>query len=141
METILYPEQYNLIYNVSWLSLGSTLYALYNQHYTLWFVPGSIFLTSITYWYKPDYSWRRYLDMAVAKSMCLYQLYMAYNSEYYYSYYLVTCLGLSFYPIGLYYYNKKDYWMSTYSHIVFHILCNISNIILYSGKLTRSYTT
>ena len=132
--TILIPEQYNLIYRVSWLSFASTLYALSNKHYTLFFVPGTIFLTSINYWRKPDYSWRRYLDMAVAKSMIIYQLSMAYKSEYSLTYYLITGTALSFYPLGIYYYKKKQFWKSTYSHITLHVLCNIGNFILYSGS-------
>ena len=132
--TILIPEQYNLIYRVSWLSFASSMYALQNKHYTLWFVPGSIFLTSINYWCKPDYSWRRYLDMAFAKSMIIYQLSMAYKSEYSLAYYIVTGTALSFYPLGIYYYKKGYHWKSTYAHIALHVLCNIGNFILYSGS-------
>lgn len=131
--TILIPEQYNLIYRISWLSLASSMYALQNKHYSLWFVPGSIFVTSITYWYKPDYSWRRYLDMAVAKSMIVYQLYMAHKSKDALIYYIITGTALSFYPIGIYYYKKGDNWKSTYSHMMLHLLCNVGNFILYSG--------
>ncbi len=131
--TILIPDQYILIYKASWLSLASTLYALHMKHYTLWFVPGSIFLTSINYWRKPDYSWRRYLDIIVTKSMAVYQLSMAYTSEYAVPYYLVAVLALSFYPIGIYYYKKNDHWKSTYSHIMLHLVCNVCNVILYSG--------
>ena len=134
METILLPEQYELIYRVSWLSLGSTLYALYNKHYTLWFVPGSIFLASINYWRKPDYSWRRYLDIVIAKSMVAYQLSMAYKSENAQLYYTVIIVALSFYPMGIYYYRQQDWWGSTHSHIMLHLLCNVGNVILYSGK-------
>jgi len=132
--TILIPEQYNLIYRVSWISLASTLYALYRNHYTLWFVPGSIFLTSINYWRKPDYSWRRYLDIVVAKSMIAYQLTMAYKSEYAPIYYLITGTALSCYPLGIYYYKKEEHWKSTYAHIMLHILCHVGNFILYSGS-------
>lgn len=132
--TILIPEQYNLIYRVSWVSLASTIYALHNKHYTLWFVPGTIFLASINYWRKPDYSWRRYFDMAVAKSMVAYQLSMAYQSEYAITYYLVTGTALSFYPLGIYYYKREEHWKSTYAHIILHLLCNVGNFILYSGS-------
>jgi hypothetical protein len=131
--TILIPEQYNLIYRISWLSLASTLYALSNKHYNLWIAPGAIFLTSINYWRKPDYSWRRYLDMTIAKTMIFYQLCMAYKSEYAVIYYIVNGIALSFYPIGIYYYKKEEYWKSTYAHILLHILCNLGNFILYSG--------
>ena len=81
METVLYPEQYKLIYNISFLCLISSIYAVYQEYYVLSIIPGSVFITSINYWRYPDYSWRRYLDMICVKSALLYQLYRAYNSH------------------------------------------------------------
>ena len=72
MECILYPEQYKIIYNVSFLSLGSCMYAIYNGYYCLSICPGGVFLTSINYWRHPDYSWRRYLDMTYVKLSFIY---------------------------------------------------------------------
>jgi hypothetical protein len=46
-------EQYSIIYNVSFLSLGSSIYAVYNGYYGL---SDGAFLTSVNYWRKPDYS-------------------------------------------------------------------------------------
>jgi hypothetical protein len=43
MECILYPEQYKLIYNLSFLTLGSSFYAVYNGYYYLAICPGGIF--------------------------------------------------------------------------------------------------
>ena len=94
MDCILEPDQYNLIFRASFLSLGSSVYAIHNGHYDLALCPGGVFLTSITYWVKPDYSWRRYLD-----------------------------------------YKKKLYWKSTYSHCMLHLIANIANIVLYSGRI------
>jgi hypothetical protein len=37
------PSQYNIIWNVSWLSLSSSLYAVYKGHYNLAFIPGGVF--------------------------------------------------------------------------------------------------
>jgi len=71
--------------------------------------------------------------MVIAKSMGVYQLSMAYKSEHAQLYYILISVALSFYPLGIYYYKKND-WISTYSHITFHLLSNIGNLILYSGK-------
>ena len=133
METILEKEQYTVLYRVSYLSLFSAVYAFYREHYHLAIVPGSVFLSSIHYWKKPDYSYRRYLDMTVVKSAVIYQHYMAYNAEYANMYYTILYIAMLSYPIGLYYYNKKDYWKSTYAHMMLHIVANIGNIVLYSG--------
>jgi len=135
METILKKEQYTLIYKFSYLSLISSIYATYNNHYHLAICPGSIFITSIYYWKNPDYSYRRYLDMVVVKTSIIYQYYMSYNAQYMIIYNIILTLGILGYIIGIYYYHKKDYWKSTYADISLHILENIANIILYYGNI------
>jgi hypothetical protein len=132
---ILYPEQYSFIWKASFFSLFSTMYAFYNNHYDLAFVPGGVFLTSINYWYKPDYSWRRYVDMGYVHAALTYQILRAYTAEYSKIYYVSMCFAASFYPLGIYYYNKKQYWRSTYARSMLHLFANISNIILYSGYI------
>lgn len=135
MDCILPPEHYAVIYNVSFLSLGSSIYAIYNGYYSLSICSGGAFLTSINYWKKPDYSWRRYLDMTFVKLALLYQLYKAYNSQYMAQYYLLICFAIGMYPLGIYYYKKELYWHSTYAHCALHIIANIANIVLYSGRI------
>ena len=135
MECILYPKQYKLIYNVSFLSLGTSIYAVYNGYYLMALCPGGVFLTSINYWRKPDYSWRRYFDMVYVKLAIMYQIYKAYRSQYMLQYYAIMFFSVSMYPLGVYYYKKKLYWHSTYAHCVLHIIANIGNIVLYSGHI------
>lgn len=137
MDTILDREQYTSIYRISHLSLASCAYAIYRNHYHLAIVPGSVFLSSIHYWKKPDYSYRRYLDMIVVKTAAIYQCYMVYNAEYATQYYTILCFGILSYPVGIYYYRKKDYWKSTYAHMLLHVLANIGNIVVYSGYITQ----
>ena len=132
MDTLERP--YMLIYKVSHLSLLSFFYALYMQQNALAIVPASVFATSTLYWYKPDYSWRRYLDMAVVKSCFVYQGIMAYNADFGPEYYVIILVAISFYPIGILYHKKGDTWSSTYSHIMVHILANLANLILYSSS-------
>jgi len=134
-ECILYPEQYWLIWKLSFLSLFSAIYAAHNKHYDLIYVPGGVFLTSTLYWYKPDYSWRRYLDMGFVKLAVSYNMYRAYRSQYTIQYYTLVFIAICFYPLGIYYYKKNDYWSSTYAHCMLHIFGNIANVVLYSGKI------
>jgi hypothetical protein len=131
----LYPEQYNIIYNISFLSLGTSIYAMTNGYYIISICPGGVFLTSINYWRKPDYSWRRYIDMAYLSVALLYQVYKAYNSQYMIHYYTLMVIAISFYPLGVYYYKQKLYWHSTYAHCGLHIMANIANVVLYSGRI------
>jgi hypothetical protein len=135
MDCILYPEQYTIIYNVSFLSLGTSIYAVYNGYYGLSIYPGGVFLTSINYWRKPDYSWRRYVDMTYVSYAVICQSYKAYCAQYMLQYYALVLLAISFYPLGVYYYNRKLWWHSTYAHCTLHIIANIANLVLYSGKI------
>ena len=136
MPCILYPEQYNVIYKISFLSLGSSIYAVYNGYYCLSIVPGGVFLTSINYWIYPEYcSWQRQLDMTYVILAGTYQLYKAYNSQYMMQYYTLMAVAISMYPLGVYYYNRKLFWHSTYAHCALHIISNIANIVLYSGRI------
>lgn len=132
MEYILHPEQYNIIYYISFLSLGSSFYALYNCYYGLSICSGCVFLTSIIYWSYPDYSWRRYLDISYVCLALSYQLYEALNSQYMAYYYLLMFVSISMYPIGIYFYNKNLFWHSTYAHCALHIIANIANFVLYT---------
>jgi hypothetical protein len=72
--------------------------------------------------------------MSIVKRCILYQLGLAYKSEYAALYYSIALAGVSFYPIGIYYYSKNNTWASTYSHITMHVILNIANIVLYSSK-------
>ena len=102
--------------------------------------PGAVFITSINYWSRPDYSWRLYLDVYTMRTAILYQTIMAYNAEYNRIYYMLFTTAL-LYPLGQYYFNKKDYLQYTYIHMICHILANIGNIILYSGYIHPIYTS
>lgn len=138
MDTILPREQYILIYRISHILIFTSLYGIYNKHYILAADAASIYFSSILYWHNPDYSWRRYFDMTVAKTGILLQSILAYNAQYAIPYYCTTFIALSFYPLGIYYYSKKDYWRSTQAHIGMHIIMNLACIILYSGYLNPS---
>jgi hypothetical protein len=131
------PCQFNIIWHLSWLSLSSSMYAMYKGHYNLAFIPGGVFLTSINYWKKPALSsWERTLDVGYVNMALLYQLYSVYknNAENAKEYYFFTGLSMMFYPIGLYYYKKKQYWKHIIFHSGLHIFANIANFILYTGN-------
>ena len=137
---ILYPKQYSYIYKISFLSFFSSLYAIYRGYYDLALVPGSVFLTSINYWRKPDYSWRRYLDITVVFSSIFYLTYWATKHAVTTRYYYYACLfiGLCFFMTGIFYKKTNDLWWSTYSHALFHVFGNLSGMILFSGFVTAT---
>jgi hypothetical protein len=130
---ILYPDQCSFLCKISILSLIASLYAIYKEKYELALIPFGVFLTSLMYWYKPINCWRQTLDITYVKFALFYNILRAYKSEYYIIYYIILFISLCFYPLGIYLYNNKMYWESTYAHSMVHIIANISNIILYTG--------
>ena len=134
--TILAKDQYETLYWASYSSLLSCLWALYRGHSHLALVPGSVFLSSINYWRNPvEGTWRRYIDMGVVQAALFYQLLMTTRAQYALAYYILTGLGILSFPIGVYYYHKKEYWASTYAHMMLHVLANIGNVVLYWGAV------
>ena len=135
LPTILDYEQYILLYKVSYIHLLSSIYGYVYQsnHVALFNLATS--LTSINYWYLPLDNWRRYIDIIVANSNMIYYLYLANQSIYGYYYYLIIlCLVLSYVAGNYYYIWKKDYWTSTFLHLLVHIYGFMGNIILFSGN-------
>ena len=134
-ECILRDDQARFIYKVSFLCLISTSYALHRKHYDMALAPGGVFLTSINYWRRPDYSWRRYVDMAYVGVAISYQLLRARNAEMGLYYYLFTFSALLCYPVGVHLYSKKMFWESVFVHSMLHVLENVASISLYSGHI------
>jgi len=126
------PEQAKYIYNISYLCIPVTIYAIYRTHYDLAMVPFGVFLTSINYWYYPTYSWRRTLDTFAVKFSILYQIYRSIVAENAIMYYVFLSISIIFYQLSNRV-HKKHSWLGTIFHSGVHIFGNISNLILYSG--------
>jgi hypothetical protein len=135
---ILSKPQANILWRTSWFCCVSAVYAFYQKHYCLVLLPSSCFITSINYWRCPDYSWRRYIDIVVVNYSIAHQNYYAYvhNAENFRISFLFMEIGTCCFLLGVYFYNKKQYWLSTYFHALLHFFANIANIILYSGKIS-----
>lgn len=125
----------NKIYYASYSSFISAGFAIYRGYYDMSLVPLFVGITSILYWKHPDYSWRRYVDIATVQICMWYSVYRAWGSEYMMEYYILKSLSIFIFGIGLRMYHKKQFYISTYCHCSLHILANISNIILYSGEI------
>ena len=134
LEPLVLSYEYSIyIWYVSWLSLLSSGFGYYKQvPCSLYIIPFSVFVTSILYWHKPDYSWRRYLDIGVVISGLLYKLYYAFSTTIYAEYYAIMVLAISCYGISTYCANKHA-GLSTFWHCMLHIIANVGNIVLYSN--------
>ena len=134
--TVLPQELANLLWYVSWLSLASAMYAWNRGHYDLAIVPGGVWITSLNYWRKPNYSWRRYVDIGYVHLGLMYQILRAKDSQHQRIYYTILAIGCGFFPFGIYFHKKIDLPTSTWCHVMVHVLGNVSNVILYSGYVT-----
>ena len=141
-DCIMKREYYSCIYRISFLSFLSSIYAIYCDCYDLAVVPGGVFLTSVNYWRRPTYGWRRNLDMGYVASALIYQNYHAYHSYYYMMnldqsiallYLALMLFGIGCYPTSIYLHKKKDIWGSTYVHCLLHVVANVANMVLYNG--------
>lgn len=125
------------LWKISFVSILSSVYAVYRKHYMLAPVPAGVFLTSINYWRHPDYSWRRYVDIIFVNFALIYQTYYAFSHTAEHLDIALVFMGAAaqFYLFGIYFYIMKRYWLSAYFHGGLHLFANISNIVLYSGKI------
>jgi len=126
-------KQANYLFALSWVSLASGLYAIYRGYYDLSAVPLGVWLTSINYWRHPDYSWRRYFDMAYVHLAMIFQIWRAVGAENMKEYYILLAVACLFFPIGVYFHQNNNQWGSTICHGQVHVFGNISNFVLYSG--------
>ena len=67
-------EHAKKIYRVSFISLLPTCLSFHYGKYDVMLVPFSVFATSINYWRKPTYGWRRNIDIAAVCGGACFQL-------------------------------------------------------------------
>jgi hypothetical protein len=132
-DCILLPEQYGFLWKTSWISLATFFYMLYKGRDNESLLLAAIFLTSINYWQRPDYSWRRYMDIATVWSSLAYGIVTTRNAEYRVAYYAINSLAIWSFVAGGYYYKKNRWWTSTLLHANVHLLGNLAIWVVISG--------
>lgn len=128
-------RQANFLWVLAWLSLVSGLYAISRGYYDLAPVPLGVWATSLLYWQHPDFSWRRYFDMAFVHLAMVYQIWRAVGAENMNAYYATLAVACVFFPLGTYFHARKMQWPSTICHGGVHVMGNVSNFVLYSGNV------
>ena len=109
METILYPDQYNLLWRFSWFAMLSGCYATYTQHYNHAIACYVVLITSLNYWRYPENpSWSRFLDMTCVKLALAHHIITAYSMSNRIPYYILIATGLASYQLGVELY-KREY--------------------------------
>jgi hypothetical protein len=128
-------EQTEYLRKCSYMTAASAVYCLWQGHYNLVAVPGGVFLTSQFYWGNPTSQIRRYIDITYVLSALTYQSIISRNACYILYYLIITGCGIACYPVSWYYYNREQFWPSTYWHSGTHTLAVLANFILYSGYI------
>ena len=132
---VLPPNYARMLYVTSYSNIPSVAYAIYRGYYGMACVPFMVFLSSVLYWYKPEYSWRRTLDITVVQVALVINLIIAAYAENGITYYITTLVAVLFYEAGKMVYIRGMLLQSTTAHVCLHIIANIANVILYSGRI------
>ena len=133
---ICHPKKYcNMLYNTSWIYFISSVFGIYKEKYDLAIYTGLVWLTSINYWNNPRDPFNYYLDISVVRSGVLYHLLRGVDSPNYIVFYKIFNSGLFFYIPSRYFFNKKQYYISTISHANLHIITGIALIYLYNTEV------
>jgi hypothetical protein len=121
---------------ISWLFGITSIYAIYRGHYVVAIPNTAVFLSSLNYWQNPTVGWRRTLDMITVQIAIMWVCILSTQATYATRFYCMLAFGLSFYPIGVFFYQRGEIYMSTLIHSYAHIFCNLALFILYSGSMS-----
>ena len=133
----LHPNQYRLLTYTSCIPAFVSIYGFKRGYWDLASFSLGASITSVLYWTKPDYSWRRTLDVNFIRAAMLYHCLRGYNAEKGRIYFLINGFIIVLYVTESQFYLNKKYWLFTYAHILLHILGKTQNFILYTGHIPR----
>ena len=128
------PVEYStILYPTSFIPLISSVYAITNGMWVYSLIPTCVSGSSILYWYNPDYSWRRYLDMAVVQVGFICITWLSFYSATQ-AYFIITeIIAICMFYLGVYFYKHKHHYYSALAHSGLHILATLANIIVFMG--------
>jgi hypothetical protein len=120
---------------ISCIHIVTFLYAFKQNQFFLSIFPFIVFFTSINYWRKPMYDWRRNTDIICVLTALSTHILHSFKAQNRTLYSYITTIALLFYPISWYLLKNKYVWSSTIAHSMIHIVAEIANVILYSGEI------
>jgi len=126
-------SHHNYLLLTSHSSLICALYGLMNNT-CLWVVPAGVYINSVNYWRNPVDGMRRRIDIGwIIMGLVSNSAYAVLYSTNAYPYFIMTLLACAMYPLSYYFYWKKQYHISTFTHSLLHIFANIGNVCLYQS--------
>lgn len=118
----------NALWSVSWLSFLAGWFALHQGHFVDAVIPFGVWFTSLNYWRKPDYSWRRYADIAFVQVGGWWSCARALDVVCW-EYYLVMATAVSCFGVSMVFYERDRLVLSTLLHAMVHVLGNVANVL------------
>jgi hypothetical protein len=125
-----YHDESRLLLKTSWISFPSFIIQYMYKKYTVSYITLIALITSNLYWARPTPGIRRNLDMLCVSFGTLHNSYIAYDSEMGIYLYMFYALGIYFYMMGWYYFNRNYIKKSIYCHVILHICANMGSTLL-----------
>ena len=132
------PEQSKWLWLSSWLNAVSLCGALLVHADDLALLAALVLTTSLNYWRKPDYGWRRYMDIVVVQ-LALWWLSLR-NLDTLEPYrtvaFLILLIMVGTFVTSMLYRNHVKF--STTLHMLVHLFGNVASLFVYSGGLPHT---
>jgi hypothetical protein len=134
--TIVSAAQARVIFWISWLAgINAHVWFFHGSRTDLAVAATALWFSSMLYWWKPEYNWRRWVDIVTVQIAWNYQHYCAFGAEKQIEYFLITALACVCYPLGVYFHRRGHTWTGTLCHAGVHLFGNTAVFVLYSGVL------
>ena len=124
-------EYANKIYSLSFLSLLPTCLSFHYGKYDVMLVPLTVFATSINYWRKPTYGWRRNMDIGAVCCGACFQLFRVLECEN--KHIVLTFMGCGTCSYFMSRCLSTQPSLSTSLHCGVHVFANLALVFLILG--------
>ena len=146
------PSHSRWLFAVSWMSILVSMQCAYYGLWDVLCVPLGVGLNSLNYWRRPDYGWRRYLDIVYVQFAIPFSSYKALHATepYRTAFFVCLFLGISSFAnacrlcsrpasgswrefLDKHPRTNRQLKWSTANHFLLHIMCNVGNAALFMG--------
>jgi hypothetical protein len=135
MSLVIQEKYSRYIYATSYISMASSIYGFTRGHHGLATLQFFTFLTSVLYWCKPLYGWRRNLDISAVVITTISHAIKSYNAENGHLFYRFMLCGIISYANSWYHQKCDRMWTATIFHSGVHLFACFSTVALYSGEI------
>lgn len=134
-QPVVTPQNARILFGTSFLALTTLALAAFLRVYDGVAITSAVFLTSVNYWRRPVYGFRRNLDITVSTLCLIYQTLRCFSTERRYAvgYLAASYTGVALFLVSTFAGSKGSETLSVVLHAVTHALGNVGNIFLYVG--------